>query len=306
MMKKLLKEFFFLKRGERFSLIVFSGLLICITGIRLCLGFRPPAEFLPDPEFLDEMLALQHSMKVREKKSRINELYTDAKQETRKVLSPIIFDPNIVSKDLLIQMNIPEYISENIIKYRNAGGKFMQADDMRKIYGMNDSIFNELRSFIEIEHVTDKQFNSDVNSMRDTIPLLELNSTDTLKLMRVPGIGPTFSRRIIKYRDLLGGFYSIDQLWEVYGMDSLKYNCLRNNCLIDTSLIQAINLNGSGFKELISHPYLEKPETYAILQYREFTGLIKSPQELEINQILDHDSFSRIRPYLSVRNEEDK
>ena len=49
--------------------------------------------------------------------------------------------------------------------------------------------------------------------------LVELNMADTTTLKKVPGIGPVFANRIVKYRNLLGGFYAVSQLREVYGID---------------------------------------------------------------------------------------
>ena len=53
--------------------------------------------------------------------------------------------------------------------------------------------------------------------------LVELNTADTTILKKVPGIGSTFARRIMKYRELLGGFYDVSQLAEVYGIDEERY-----------------------------------------------------------------------------------
>ena len=56
--------------------------------------------------------------------------------------------------------------------------------------------------------------------------LVELNTADTTILKKVPGIGSTFARRIMKYRELLGGFYDVSQLAEVYGIDEERYQAL--------------------------------------------------------------------------------
>jgi len=305
-MKKLLKEFFFLKRGERSALLVFTGLLICATAFRIWIGSRPEAEFFPDPEFLEEMIALQHSLKDLEKDTQEKQSFNAGRNNTKKPLLPFDFDPNSVTKANLEQMNIPDFIADNLMKYRNAGGKFYNANDLRKIYGMQDSIFNALHPFIEIAKDSTKLEAREEYIRKDKLPVFELNAIDSVKLMLLPGIGPSFSRRILKYRDLLGGFYQLDQLWEVYGMDSLRFTSVQNNCRIDTSLLQRIDLNECSFKDLISHPYIDKPGTYSILQYRDFVTSIKSLDELETNQILDHDSFNKVRPYLSVNNEKDK
>jgi DNA uptake protein ComE-like DNA-binding protein len=129
-----------------------------------------------------------------------------------------------------------------------------------------------------------------------------LNDADSLILLSIPGIGPSYSKRILKYRDMLGGYISFDQLWEVYGMDSIRYNAIREFTVLDPTRIEQIPLNTATFKELISHPYIEKAETYAILQYKDFVDSIKSVYELKSNQIIDHDRFIRMLPYLTIKS----
>lgn len=67
--------------------------------------------------------------------------------------------------------------------------------------------------------------------------VVELNSADTTALKMVPGIGSVFAKRIIKYRDLLGGFYSVEQLGEVYGIDEERYEAMKSWFSVDPSVI---------------------------------------------------------------------
>ncbi len=56
---------------------------------------------------------------------------------------------------------------------------------------------------------------------------IDLNTADTLALQSVPGIGPGFARKIAKYRGLLGGYYVVEQLQEIYGMDRERYDKIK-------------------------------------------------------------------------------
>lgn len=86
--------------------------------------------------------------------------------------------------------------------------------------------------------------------------IVELNSADTTVLKKVPGIGSVFARRIIKYRDLLGGFYSVEQLGEVYGIDEERYEAMKSWFSVDLSAIRQLLVNQLSAKELASHPYV--------------------------------------------------
>jgi DNA uptake protein ComE-like DNA-binding protein len=97
---------------------------------------------------------------------------------------------------------------------------------------------------------------------------VELNSADTTILKKVPGIGSVFSNRIVKYRDLLGGFHSVSQLSEVYGIDSERYETLQNWFVIDDSFITPLNVNYIPVDSLVKHPYINYRQAYAIERFR--------------------------------------
>lgn len=102
--------------------------------------------------------------------------------------------------------------------------------------------------------------------------ILELNTADTTVLKKIPGIGTTFSNRIIKYRNLLGGFYSVTQLSEVYGIDEDRYQALKEWFTADPQLIRKRSLNTLPADSLYRHPYLSKPQARAILRQRQQKG----------------------------------
>ncbi|MFH1937754.1 MAG: helix-hairpin-helix domain-containing protein, partial [Bacteroidota bacterium] len=98
--------------------------------------------------------------------------------------------------------------------------------------------------------------------------IIELNRADTLDLQRLYGIGPSFARRITGYRAKLGGFMAVEQLLEVYGMDSGRYMGIRKHLTLDTSVIVRMNLNTVTFKEMIYHPYMPYELAKEIALYR--------------------------------------
>lgn len=128
---------------------------------------------------------------------------------------------------------------------------------------------------------------------------VELNQADSLTLQKVPGIGPVFSRRIIKYRDLLGGFYTVHQLAEVYGIDSDKYAALEPWFTVDTALIQPLTVNQADYWTLIRHPYLNKQQTKILLRLIERKGKLQGWEELRLLDEFPPGEIERLRYYLS-------
>ena len=109
---------------------------------------------------------------------------------------------------------------------------------------------------------------------------------------------PVYSSRIIRYRALLGGFYSPQQLWEIYGMDSLKYIALTTSSYIDTTFIRRKDINEVSFSTLVRHPYFSRQEVSDLIHYRNYAGVIKELAELKANQVIDSTGYEKIKHYL--------
>lgn len=129
--------------------------------------------------------------------------------------------------------------------------------------------------------------------------LVELNTADTTSLKKVPGIGSTFARRIVKYRKLLGGFYSVDQLREVYGMEEERYHKLKPWFSVDISLISPLTVNKMSLKELVKHPYITYPQARVIEQLRRQKGKLTGWENFRLLEEFTDTDKERLLPYLS-------
>ena len=151
--------------------------------------------------------------------------------------------------------------------------------------------------------LTDKKTSNPVASVRKGMinrqrPLLDLNSCDSASLEALPGIGPVLSARIIRYRNLLGGFAYVDQLREVYGLSAETFNLIEGRLTADSTEVRKIKVNTADYRQLIRLPYLERNEVSAILKYRELYGKITVMSELVENKLIAPEKAERIRPYL--------
>jgi len=139
-----------------------------------------------------------------------------------------------------------------------------------------------------------------VQKERRNVPaaVIELNTCDSASLEALPGIGTILSARIIKYRNLLGGFASIDQLKEVYGLTQETFDLICSRVKADPSLIRRININKAEYKQLIRLPYFEKGEVTGILKYRELTGSIDELSDLVDKKIITEEKARKVKWYL--------
>ena len=132
--------------------------------------------------------------------------------------------------------------------------------------------------------------------------MIEINSCDSTELLRLPGIGQVLSARIVRYRNLLGGYASKDQLQEVYGLRPETFNTIKDMVTVDTALIDKININSADFRRIARLPYFERQEINDLLIYRNANGQIRSINELLENNILSDDKVAKIKPYLNFND----
>ncbi|MEZ5084088.1 MAG: helix-hairpin-helix domain-containing protein [Bacteroidales bacterium] len=216
---------------------------------------------------------------------------------SKQILNPFIFDPNTVSEEELKEIGLQEYIISTFLNYRKNGGQFSNTEDIKKIYGITDDLYTQLEDYVHIAE--DTAFIAKGTLERSGL-IIEINSADTLDLQQLQGIGPSFARRIIKYRDLLGGYSCHEQLLEVYGMDSTRYANIKNHISIENKSIKKININKATIKDLIKHPYIEFYLAKSIITQREKIGSYSSLKDLMDASLIYDELFYKIEPYLTI------
>ena len=206
------------------------------------------------------------------------------------------FDPNNASYDTLIKLGLAEKEASTLISYRKRGGKFRQPTDLKKIYGIEDSSAEKLIPFVEVKKERSEKVS--YGSFSKAVPL-DLNNCDSAALVRLPGIGPVLSSRIIKYRHLLGGFVRIDQLKEIYGLPVETFDLIKGKVYADSSVIFRIKINSTGYREISRIPYLEKYEVSAIMKYRELKGNLSGISDMVDHKLITQEKAEKLRLYVS-------
>ena len=222
--------------------------------------------------------------------------------EIKKVIksdSLFVFNPNTIERAELIQLGFSQKQANTLLNFRNKGGKFFKPEDLKKVYSVSDKLYQKLEPYIKIE----KQEKPDLTPRRQfdqkkmTIPV---NQCDAKEFEIISGIGPKLSVRIIKYRDKLGGFHSVHQLKEVYGLDSTIVNQNFQSFFIFPNEIKKININRVTFKELMAHPYFSYSTTKKIINFRDQHGDFRSVEEILENNLIKLEQYRKIAPYISI------
>ena len=289
------KDYFSFTRTESRIILVLSGFLLLITVIRIHTDTLFPdvyelskVEIQEVDDFIASLEKKNYEFKDQ-KVSMVEEYYKNL----------IIFNPNKVLVGEMKEMGFPENVISNISKYRNAGGYFRKAEDIKKIYGITETSFLKISPYILIN---DSILNNPTYVKKSiSFEKININTADSIQLESLQGIGPAFASRILKYRKKLGGFVNPEQLLEIYGLDSSIFASIKNNIYSDTLNIRKIDINTITLSELEKHPYVDKFTATSIIKFRNFKGKISEIDELLKYNIIEQESLKKIKPYFEVK-----
>jgi competence protein ComEA len=133
---------------------------------------------------------------------------------------------------------------------------------------------------------------------RPRLSPIDINLADTAAFIAFPGIGSRLADRIIRFREKLGGFYSIDQIGEVYGLADSVFQKIKPFLLAGPYDLKKININTATLEELKAHPYIRYAIANSIVQYRNQHGNFTSIEELKKIVLITNDTYEKISAYL--------
>lgn len=303
------REYFTFTRSEKNGILILLFIIIVLVVILQVADLFFKREKVDYTSFENEINEFISSVNTQKSDSVVSDNNCDTIK-----FEYFSFNPNTVSEYDLHKLGFSTKLIKTFANFRNKGGKFYDKDDVKKIYGMTDSLFVKIQPYIEISEKPTNKFTENKgndksnNSLQKTIypenkfpqktkTAIDINNADTTVLCTLPGIGSGYAKRIIKYRDLLGGFVKKEQLLEVFGFTPEMYSKIENLLLIDQSVVKKINLNKAEWKQLIKHPYFPKDVTNKILEYRKIQGKIQNIQEVVQNKMITQEQADKIKSY---------
>jgi competence protein ComEA len=237
--------------------------------------------------------------------------------EEEAISSLPLFDINRVGAASLAEYGVPQFLADRIVKYRSNVKPFRQKSDLLKIYGLDSALYKKLLPYIfDIKNIPEKgkpnyrdvvyekpsyqipfkKFNSD-NPRK--LASFDINTADSTQLKLVFGIGPAYAKRIVAFRELLGGFYDTRQLAEVYGLESPALDSLLVYATVRRPIVLTLLfINDISEKDLSKHPYISYKQAKLIIAYRNQHGnYLKATDLLQIG-IFDSLFVEKVSPYL--------
>ncbi len=315
--RQFFSDYFTFTRRERNGIVV---ILVLIIGFSLLPLLYPMfiRQRTYDHTQFDKEIA---SLKVMQQDSsrKFSKSYGEAddyqyrqpsfKKEESNILSAALFefDPNTISAKDWKRLGLKDKTIATIQNYLSKGGKFRHAEDIGKIWGLHEDEVERLLPFVKIASVANPypSYKNDQpafvkRNYEKAVSVVDINGGDSTAFVDLPGIGPGFARRIIAFRNKLGGFVSVDQIAETYGLPDSTFQKIKPMLKLENLPVKQFNINTATADELKQHPYIRYALANAIVQYRSQHGNFSSVNDIKKIMMITGEIYSKISPYLKT------
>lgn len=305
--KKYLKDY--LSFGKRDRIGILS--ILCLICLVYLVPFfsRPGQELsLENAEELNQAMDSLRSVSGRNRETNDHEwnagfAYKPSPYPDKVKRELFRFDPNSLGMEGWQRLGLSERTSRTIENFRNKGGRFYKPEDLQKIWGLPPGFYDRVKTYISIEPIARPAFEDQgrprFQGTEKMTRILSINEADSTAFIELPGIGARLASRIINFRNRLGGFHSVDQVSETYGLPDSTFQKIKPLLQVDGE-VKKININQVNKDELKKHPYFKWNLVNAVIAYRDQHGPFKSIEELKKIMLVDEALFNKIKPYLTI------
>jgi competence protein ComEA len=327
--QNLIADYFTFSKSQRNGIFVAIAVMAVCAVVKFGYGFFFSSKTVPaDAEFAKKVAALKltdtnsYANNYTRNNKRYNNYYNKDDDEnynepshkngTYTIKGELFeFDPNTIDAAGWKRLGVRDKTIATIQNYLSKGGKFRKADDIKRIYGLFPDEAERLLPYVKIARAentayTPKTYDNTTNESTPTYTkptytpkTIDINTADTTALISLPGIGSKLAARIINYRVKLGGFSSVNQLAETYGVPDSTFQKIKGK-LVFNGGIRQLNINTADANTLKVHPYIKWNIANAIVQYRTQHGNYSSIADLKKIEIIDEQTFNKIAPYLTL------
>ncbi|HEV7621105.1 MAG TPA: helix-hairpin-helix domain-containing protein [Flavisolibacter sp.] len=304
-MNKFVKDYLTFSKRDRIGIISLIFLIIIIYFLPLF--FAKPAAFpiKNDSTLLKSINNFNRQSESRpdSKNDAITFSYKDKNHKsssTYKNGALFIFNPNTLPPEGWEKLGLEEKTIKTLIHFREKGGKFYKREDLKKIWGLPLGFFERVKEFIDIP--ANAEFIKNDFKIKERKSLdIDINLADSNAFIALPGIGIKLSARIINFRNKLGGFYSVDQVSETYGLPDSTFQTIKHYLHVKDYRLKKVNINAASLGDLKGHPYIKWNIANAIISYRTQHGSFSQLDDLKKISIITEAIFTKMAPYLIIQ-----
>lgn len=304
-----MKNLFNVHKKEKIGLSIFLVVAVVGAGVIYFL----PRWLWPHKK---ELLEVTLNKKGLNQEKSVHESVQNHKKETKQVKEKVeitvpenSINPNSASLNDWVSLGLTEKQGQVILNYVSKGGRFYHQTDLKKMYSITEKNLERMLPYLYFEdkptkpsyQSTAKDLNKDTEYKKATVEevTININEDPAESFQAIRGIGPVLSKRIIEFRDRLGGFHDKQQLREVYNLPEEVADQLIKQSVLTSKAVKKINLNTASADELYQHPYL-RAHRKAILDLRKKKGGIQDLEELKQKLLINDENYRKIAPYLAL------
>ena len=194
------------------------------------------------------------------------------------------FNPNFITdyKGSKLGLSVAEI--DRLLNYRKTNQYVNSASEFQKVTQVSDSLLNAISPYFKFPDWVNKSKNNNFKPFEKKtvkIIVLDINLATKEDLIKIYGIGPALSDRILKQKEILGGFVSMKQMGDVWGLSPEVIESLNQHFRVTTiPKIKKIDINNASTKELMLFPYFRYALAKAIVTYRSMNGDFKNSEDL--------------------------
>ena len=252
--------------------------------VALCYGITDSLYFALEP-----YITIGEEYRIKPRNEQANERATTP---TRTIeYKPFKIDT--ASAEYLHTLGFSVRQAELVVRYRDMIGGYRNMAEFEECYAVDSTMATLLCPYIIFE---------ERDTSRTSYTTLELpvdiNSADSATLVRLRGIGSKSAIHIIRYRELLGGYYSKSQISELEVVTEENFHKILPQIWCDSAKIKKIFINFARSNELEVHPYISNLMLKRIVNYRELKGGWSTIEEMIESNIFSDEEAARIAPYL--------
>ena len=265
-------SYFQFSKSQRSGIFIFLSCALVFQVLYFWIDFKTPTE----------------SNAVQEKHWLSHATTSDATSGYAKKKQFVVrpFNPNFITdfKGYQLGMSVEEI--DRLLAFRKSNRFVNSAEEFQEVTKVSDSLLNKISPRFKFPDWVSKRYTEkskvfSTKKKNEVKTLVDINKATAEDLKKVYGIGDGLSTRILKERAKHGGFVSMDQLEDVWGLSAEVIASLREEFVVkELPTFQRININTATIKELMQLPYFKYALARNIVAYRSMNGQFKNIEDL--------------------------
>ena len=289
---KTISSYFKFSRNQRSAIFFLFGIIIILQLVYFFVDFSSFSKVSPEKEKWLSLQSQIDSMK-QEKLNYVPKIYP--------------FNPNFITdyKGYKLGMSVSEI--DRLLAFRKENKYVNSPQEFQAVTKVSDSLLNAISPYFKFpdwvnnkkKFATYKKYPYTAFAKKEKIVIIDINKASQEDLIKIYGIGEAISLRILKFKESLGGFVSMEQMNDVWGLSPEVIENLNSHFKVLTPPnVKKVDINNASIKELSQFPYFNYQIAKQIVTFRSMNGDFKKVDDLTKIKGLSIDKANIIALYL--------